>query len=266
MDIKGSFEENGFCIFRTPTIESEKVRNASEGMDKIREGVYDTGRPPASSPWNPGDDPARLCKIEQPQLGNKAIGELIRSSEIGEWAARAKGAEMIQVWWVQLLYKPPAAEKQPTPTKIGWHTDWQYWRGTWEEGSQLLTAWVALSDVEGSSGPMKFVAGSNQWEEITGGDFYSQDISEEGFALSPDRKWEEVSALMDAGGMSLHDKKVLHGSSFNLSKAPRRSLAIHLRTERSRPIDGKRAGLAAYIDDLDAAPIIYGEKAQAAFD
>ena len=71
---------------------------------------------------------------------------------------------------------------------------------------------------------------------------------------------------MDAGGMSLHDKKVLHGSSFNLAEAPRRSLAIHLRTERSRPIDGKRAGLAAYIDDLDAAPIIYGEKAQAAFD
>jgi hypothetical protein len=265
MDIKSSFEENGFYVFKAPTIELERVQNASDGMDKIREGEYDTGRPPANSPWNPGDDPARLCKIEQPQLGSTAIAELIRSPEIGEWAAYVKGAEMIQVWWVQLLYKPPASDKQPTPTKIGWHTDWQYWGRTWEGGSQLLTAWVALSDVEASSGPMKFVASSNHWEEITGGDFYSQELSEKAFALSPDRKWEEISALMDSGGMSLHDKRVLHGSSFNLSEAPRRSLAIHLRTERSRPINGKREGLAGYIDDLDTAPIIYGEKAQSAF-
>ena len=265
MEIKSSFEENGFYVFRAPAIESERVRNASEGMDRIREGDYDTGRPPENSPWNPGDDPACLCKIEQPQLGSKAIGELIRSPEIGEWAAHVTGAEMIQVWWVQMLYKPLAAKKEPTPTKIGWHTDWQYWRATWEEGSRLLTAWVALSDVEDSSGPMKFVAGSHRWEEITGGDFYSQDISEEAFSLSSDREWKEISALMDAGGMSLHDKRVLHGSSFNLSSAPRRSLAIHLRTDRSRPIDGQRAGLARYIDDLNTTPIIYGKKSKAAF-
>ena len=265
LDIKNSFAENGFCVFKEPLINLESVRKASEGLDMIREGVYDTGTPPAKSPWEPGDAPDRLCKIEQPQLGNKAIGELIRSPEIGEWAAHVTGAEMIQVWWVQLLYKPPASDKQPTPTKIGWHTDWQYWGRTWEDGSQLLTAWVALSDVEASSGPMKFVAGSHRWKEITGGDFYSQDISEEVFALSPNRKWKEISALMDSGGMSLHDKRVLHGSNFNLSSAPRQSLAIHLRADRSRPIDGKREGLAGYIDDLNAAPIIYGEKSKVAF-
>ena len=39
----------------------------------------------------------------------------------------------------------------------------------------------------------------------------------------------------------------------------RRSFAIHLRTEKSRPVDGKRQGLTARIDDYSHCPVIYGE-------
>ena len=31
------------------------------------------------------------------------------------------------------------------------------------EGSELLTAWVALSDVAADGGPMTFIRGSNKW-------------------------------------------------------------------------------------------------------
>lgn len=265
MDIKESFEKNGFHVFSEPVIDSERVRKASEGMDMLRAGVYDTGKPPRKSAWNPGDDPNHLCKIEQPQMANEAIGMLIRAPEIGEWAARVTNAEMIQVAGVQLLYKPPTSSDKTAPTKVGWHRDWRYFGLHWEDGSQLLTAWVALSDVEETSGPMKFVVGSHRWGEIGGGDFFGQDISRNDFILPPNQVWQETPALMDAGGMSLHDQQVLHGSSQNVSNAPRRSLAIHVRTERSRPIDGRREGLTDHIDDLNIAPIIYGEKSAAAF-
>ena len=265
IDVKQSFEKNGFHIFEEPVVKLEKIHDASKGMDMIRKGIYDTGNAPAEGTWNPGDDPNRLCKIEQPQIANKALGALIRSPEIGGWAAHVTGAEMVQVWWVQLLYKPPMPCNNAPPTKIGWHNDWQYWRTVWEDGSQLFTAWVALSDVVEASGPMKFVVGSHRWKDIGGGDFYSQEITCDDFNLRSGQVWQETPALMNVGGMSLHDRAILHGSVQNMSKLPRRSLAIHLRTQSSRPIGGQREGLARYIDNLDVAPIIYGEAATTSF-
>ena len=55
----------------------------------------------------------------------------------------------------------------------------------WEDGSQLLTTWVALSDVEEASGPMKFIVGSHRWKDISEGDFDSQDNSRDDFILPP---------------------------------------------------------------------------------
>jgi hypothetical protein len=263
--VKESFEKNGFYIFSQPVIDSESIQKAVEGMDMLRAGVYDTGKPPPKSLWSPGDDLDSLCKIEQPQIANVAIATLIHSPEIGEWTAHVTGAKMIQVAGVQLLYKPPAVYDRSASTKVGWHRDWTYFRKHWEPGSLLLTAWVALSDVEAVSGPMKLVVGSHRWGETTGGDFFSQEISQDNFNVPSNRVWQEAPALMNPGGISLHDQHVLHGSSENLSDTPRRSLAIHVRTEKSRLIGGWREGLTSHIDDLSIAPIIYGKKVAAAF-
>ena len=51
---------------------------------------------------------------------------------------------------------------------------------------------------------------------------------------SEGRAWEEVPAIPPPGGVSLHHKFTFHGSDANVSNEPRRSLAVHLRTERSR--------------------------------
>lgn len=264
-DDRRSFERDGFLIFREPLVDASRVSRAREGMDAVRAGAYDTGRPPETSPWNPGDDPSLLCKIEQPQLANRAIAELIRSPEIGAAAARATGASMIQVWWVQLLYKPASAAGSTAPTRVGWHRDWTYWDQTWKEGSELLTAWFALSDVDEDAGPMKFVPGSHRWEGVGGGDFFSQELSASDFAVPPGATWRETSATMRAGGMSLHDKLLVHGSGRNVSTGPRRSFAIHLRTDKSYPLHRERMLLSKYLDDLEACPIVYGKKVAAAF-
>ena len=49
----------------------------------------------------------------------------------------------------------------------------------------------------------------------------------------------------------------LHGSGPNRTDQPRRSFAIHLRTERSGPVGGERKGLTCFIDDPDYCPVIY---------
>ncbi|MCG8606514.1 phytanoyl-CoA dioxygenase family protein [bacterium] len=263
--IKDSYSKNGFHIFKELVVDKERVQNALAGMDNVRAGKYDLGKPPEESPWNPGDDVKQLCKIEQPQMADRAIADLIRSVEIGELVAAATGAKMVQVWWVQLLYKPPVFNHEPTSTRVGWHHDWMYWKQFWADGSELLTAWFALNDVLAESGAMKFVVGSHLWEGIDGGDFYSQKNRSDDFDVPPGKSWNEQLALLPAGYMSIHHKLTLHGSGRNTSSEPRRSFALHLRTEKSAPRAGAREDLTKYIDDLDICPLILGQKVDKAF-
>ena len=142
MTLSEQYQQDGFCVSPEPILPPDIVDAAIEGMDNVRAGKYDTGNPPENSRWNPGDDPKTLCKIEMPQIASHAIMDLISHSALGKFAAEITGATMVQVWWVQLLYKPVGEPQGERVTNIGWHQDRHYWRA-WEEGSNLFTAWVA---------------------------------------------------------------------------------------------------------------------------
>lgn len=254
-----AYEQQGYCIVDRPGLPSDTVREAVKGMDAVRGGDYETGTPPAPSPWNPGDDPDALCKIEMPQLSNLAIRRLIASPVLGEWAAKITGAEMVQVWWVQLLYKPSLPHGAKTTTNVGWHQDMHYWT-EWQPGSELFTAWVALADVPKDAGPMRFVPGSHKWGVAEGGDFFDQDMaSQKGAIAVPDGKaWIEVVDTLPAGGFSFHHCMTVHGSGANHSGQPRRSLAIHLRTEKSTLNPDTDRVLTRFVDNEELCPVIYG--------
>jgi hypothetical protein len=252
------YKTNGFYLHQKPLIPNDLIQRAIQGMDMLRLGDYETGIPPRPSYWNPGDSLQKLCKIEMPQIANRAIMELISHPEIGKLAAALTGAEMVQVWWVQLLGKPPAHPESPVTTNIGWHQDRQYWK-TWEEGSELLTAWLALTDVTEKCGPMRFLRGSHKWGCLDQGDFYGQDhaAQRERITIPDGETWEEVTAILPSGGVSFHHNLTFHGSGPNLSTELRRSFAIHLRTEKSKPVDGQRSGLTEFIEHQSHCPIIY---------
>ena len=165
----------------------------------------------------------------------------------------------MQVWWVQLLGKPPADSEGAIPTNIGWHQDRRFWT-RWKEGSELFTAWVALSDVTSESGPMRFARGSNRWGFMDQSDFYAQDHEEqrEAIAVPDGETWEEVAAILPPGGASFHHNLTYHGSGPNLSTQMRRSLAIHLRTENSAAAEGeKKEGLTQALNEPAHCPVIY---------
>jgi ectoine hydroxylase-related dioxygenase (phytanoyl-CoA dioxygenase family) len=128
----------------------------------------------------------------------------------------------------------------------------------WEEGSELFTAWIALSDVTPESGPMRFVRGSHRWG-LQASDFYGQDHDRqrEAIRVPPGETWEEVPALLPPGGVSFHHCLTYHGSGPNRTSQPRRSFALHLRTGRSRPVNDRRTGLTQFIDDPAYCPVIF---------
>ncbi len=259
--LRTQYENDGFLLHPKPIISAEKVAAAVAGMDNIRNGIYDTGRPPYESPWNPGDSNDVLCKIEMPQLASKGIHDLISSPELGKLAAEITGAEMIQVWWVQLLYKPPSPQGVNANTNVGMHQDYFYWQNHWEDGSEIFTAWVALSDVTPEAGSMHFVRGSQNWGLGEDSDFFGQDLAAQRDAIASAHGgvWDEVSSTLNPGGLSFHNCITYHGSGPNVSAAPRRSFAIHLRTEKSKTKNGRRDGLTEFLEDHHANPIIYGD-------
>ena len=256
------YANDGFYIQAQPIIPRSIVDAAVTGMEEVRAGRYDTGTPPQPSYWKPGDDPNKLGKIEMPQIANRAIMTLLQYPALGELAAEVTGAKAVQIWWVQLLYKPPALPDAPVTTNVGWHQDRHYWK-SWDDESELFTAWVALSDVTADAGPMAFVQGSHAWGALGQSDFYGQDLDalRQQIQQSTGKPWTEVTAILPPGGVSLHHNLTFHGSGPNRSGAPRRSFAIHMRTEKSRPREGLRQGLTQFIDNLDYCPVIYGDVA-----
>ena len=248
---RAAFEADGFYLYQQPLIPADVVQGAVDGMDAMRRGEYATGQAPQPSYWNPGDPDDKLVKIEMSQTCDPRIMALVTYPALGKLAAEIMGAKMIQVWWTQLLMKP-ASNKVAT---IGWHQDKQYW-DAFEDGSELLTAWIACSDVTPASGPMHFVRGSHKWGLRSGGDFLHGKREE--IAVPEGETWDEVEGWLPPGGVSFHHNLTLHGSGPNRESFPRRSYALHLRTENSVPKPTHQGkGLVEFLDNLDWCPVIY---------
>ncbi|MCE9613537.1 MAG: phytanoyl-CoA dioxygenase family protein [Lentisphaerae bacterium] len=260
---RAAYAENGFHLAPACGLPADAIARAVTGMDAVRAGRYDTGVPPEPSSWKPGDDPRRLCKIEMPQVANRAIYDLLLHPALGQLAAALTGARLVQVWWVQLLYKPAGDAGQAIHTNIGWHQDRTYWQ-EWEDDSQLFTAWIALSDVTADAGPMRFVRGSHRWGTLKESDFMAQDHAAQlaQMNLPAGARWEEVPAILPPGGVSVHNDLTIHGSGPNLSQGPRRSVAVHLRTENAHPRDAAKVNPEAFnktifLEDPRYCPVIY---------
>lgn len=258
MALHEDYLRDGYVIHPQPVIPAELVQRCMDGMDDVLAGRYETGIPPQPSYWNPGDDPNKLGKVEMPQLANSAIMELVSHHAIGRIAAEVTGARRVQVWWVQLLSKPPSRTESGTGVSVGWHQDRQYWK-TWKEGSELFTAWVAVSNVSADTGPMAFVKGSHRWGLLNQGDFYFDDIEiqREQITLPPGETWREEEAILPPGGVSFHHCLTFHGSRPNRSGVPRRNFAIHMRTENSWPVAPSEGTLARFIQNTDCCPVVY---------
>ena len=134
--------------------------------------------------------------------------------------------------------------------------------GAWEEESELVTAWVALSDVTAEAGPMRYVRGSHSWGPMDEGDFHGSDHAAQKGKISPAgwRGLERGRGHFTPGRPGPSQQAHFARERPNLTDGPRRSFAVHMRTERARPKDGIRAGLTAFIDDESVCPVIYREK------
>jgi len=242
--LRAGYEQLGFCAV-APVIPHDLVERAASAMDRIVGGI--TPRPMG------------IVKIDQPHWTDETLREVVTHPELARWAAALVGASTLQVFAVQLLYKPTDAPGQEV--RVGWHQDDTYWDQWWT--GEAFTAWVALSEVTADSGPVRFVAGSHRWGNIGESDFFGRDdeTAKSRFRLPDGAEWTEVAAELPPGGVSFHTRYTMHGSSSNTGPLPRRGLAVHLRSERAEPVPG--LGYDAYRNaDATSSPFVHGRPPQ----
>lgn len=246
------FRRDGYCS-TPPIFSEEEIQRVIPRMDAVIDGEYETGTPPHALHFSKEDAPEKIRKVDQPHLCDRTIHAFISNPTIGRWAAALTGARMVQIFAVQLLVKPTGGK---TAGHVGWHQDkmyWPYWRGT--EG--LLTAWVALSEVTLNAGPIRFVPGSHHWGLCEGGDFFEIDHETHRRRIKPPTgaSWSEAPLALHPGETSFHHCLTFHGSGSNFEPYPRRSFALHLRTDQTEVAEPSY--YTEHLDDPLHAPIIY---------
>lgn len=125
-----------------------------------------------------------------------------------------------------------------TPSYVSWHQDATYWGLS---SSEVMTAWIALTDVPGVSGPMKFWPGSHKDDVMQHRDTFNENnLLSRGQELAVEVPEDEgVQVPLKAGEVSLHHVKLVHGSGPNESPDRRIGLAIryiatHVRQLKTR--------------------------------
>jgi hypothetical protein len=249
------YQRDGFCI--GPTIlPSDLIQLTVAHMDAVMRREYETGVSPLDFS-GPNDSPTKLRKIDQPHYSDRTIFEAVTYPGLGRAVAEIVNARMIQIWAVQLLFKPPGGDVKGA---IGLHQDLHYWKTWWTPESNIFTAWLALSDVREECGPMHFAAGSHRWGLMEGSNFHGA-FDETSIEPPSGEEWKDESGAMPAGAFSLHHRLTFHGSRPNTSSIPRYSFAIHLRTEDSQPIpvasDDTGYHYVGHLDDTAKCPVIY---------
>ena len=111
------------------------------------------------------------------------------------------------------------------PGFVSWHQDSTYWG---LDPADVITAWVALTDAPVASGAMKFLPGSHTLDQVPHADTYHEhNLLTRGqeIAMEVDET-QAVDVPLQAGEMSLHHVRLVHGSKPNTTDNRRIGLAV----------------------------------------
>jgi len=125
--------------------------------------------------------------------------------------------------WNMSFFAKPARNGKRTP----WHQDGQYWP---IRPLATCTVWIAVDEATSENGCMRFIPGSHRDRRLLR---HARNDSD-ALTLNQELLHEEydesraVDVALPAGGISLHDVYLAHGSEANRSAQPRRGMTLRL--------------------------------------
>lgn len=145
------------------------------------------------------------------------FADLVRNEAILDAVEDVIGPDIL-VWGTSLFIKDAG-----DPAFVSWHQDSTYWG---LQPPDVVTAWVALSDVPVESGAMKFIPGSHARGQLAHQDTFDENnLLTRGQSLDVDES-RAVPAPLARGEMSLHHVRLVHASAPNGTAERRVGIAI----------------------------------------
>lgn len=251
---KYNLEQHGFG-FLEKIFTDKETDHCKRSLEKIINGLYETGKPPENRFWEIGDDEHSIIKIDKPHLCDQNVWNFITNKSFGLALSNLTKSKKIKIWHSQLVWKPTS---KGSSGNAGWHRDAQYWPFWSEKG--LYTAWIALTDVRSNSGPVKYICNSNRWDKIDGLDFFKKDLKNQNRILTKNKStFNVVDSILNKGQVSVHKSLTYHSSGSNRDLNPRVGLVVHFCNENSRRVSvkGENKNYLNYLQDEIFAPVIY---------
>ncbi|WP_420392914.1 phytanoyl-CoA dioxygenase family protein [Acuticoccus sp.] len=169
--------------------------------------------------------------------------EIARRTEILDAVEQLIGPDIL-LWGSSFFIKEPRSA-----AFVSWHQDATYWG---LDGSDIVTAWVALADAPVESGAMQFWPRSHTKQQLTHRDTFAADnLLSRGQEIAVDVPEQEgVDVPLAAGEMSLHHVLLVHGSRPN--RSDRRRIGFALRYIPTRLAQTKTRDFATLVRGRDA--------------
>ena len=219
------FQAEGFLL-GNKVLSDEQVGVLQDELDRV---IRDNGKPGIPQPVRimdiAGQSGSPVWQIVNIWQASDAYRELIFNPTVIEEVAQLTGAKQLRIWHDQIQYKP-----KETGGVNMWHQDSPYWP-TLKPKDVMVTAWIALDDVDAGNGCMRMIPGTHKWGDRidfihTIKDFYNPPAEYNG------NKLEVRYCPVPQGHVHFHHALTWHGSGENKSGRPRRAIALHYMTER----------------------------------
>jgi non-heme Fe2+,alpha-ketoglutarate-dependent halogenase len=125
------------------------------------------------------------------------------------------------------------------PGFVSWHQDSTYWG---LDPTDIVTAWVALSESTAENGAMRVIPDTQKLEQVAHRDTFAADnLLTRGQEIAVDVDGSKAVMLsLQPGEMSLHHVRLIHGSDPNPSAKRRIGFAIRYLPTHVRQVVGTR--------------------------
>jgi hypothetical protein len=150
-------------------------------------------------------------------VGGDRIFRIATNPEILDLIGQALGPDII-LWGTSLFAKPAGVGK-----KVQWHQD-SYW---WPMRPLVTcTMWIAVDAATPENGCLRYVPGSHKWDVMPHLDEVQQGLL--GSCIQQDLldKHAPRDVVLPAGGFSMHQANLVHGSEPNVSAHRRAGLVL----------------------------------------
>ena len=224
------FHEDGVLIVER-LIEPDLADRIARSYEKLFRGEFETGVKPDEVNWQEGESPPDLTRqICNGWKADRTVAQVVLREDIGRACALLAGWPGARVMVDNVLWKPSGTRP------LGFHQDNSYL--DWFVPTELLSCWIALDDTTAEGGTMEVAQGSHRWGHFPmASDFHGPENYRKEMESAARQLGEEpdiVPIVVPKGGGSFHHGWTWHGSGFNSSPNPRRSLVVHMCSSEAR--------------------------------